>query len=107
MWLIKELARGDTDPTVFSPLPDTFSIRSVYRDGARLYVDVAQDAIAELSGGTEEEWVLLQSLKLTLQWNLPDVENLQILVDGQSRRTLGPAGEDAGHLNVLRPIPLK
>ncbi|OGH55914.1 MAG: hypothetical protein A3I06_12895 [Candidatus Lindowbacteria bacterium RIFCSPLOWO2_02_FULL_62_12] len=104
---MRELSAPDENPAVFAPLPETFPLRSIYLDGARLYLDVSQAALAELGGGTEDERIVLESLRRTLAWNLPDLEQLQILVDGRARRTLGVVGEDAGHVAVDFPIPLK
>lgn len=105
--IVRELSAADSDPSVFPPLPETFPLRSVYLDGSRLYLDMDPDALAELSGGSEDEIIALESLTQTLALNLPQLDQLQILVDGQSRRTLGAAGEDAGHISILRPIRLK
>ena len=104
--VIEELTLPDSDPAVFPPLPETFPLRTAYLDGSRLYLDFSRDAVAGLSGGTEEEIILLESLKRTLAWNLPNVDHLQILIDGQPRRTLGAAGEDAGHIDIWTPIAL-
>lgn len=105
--MIVELSLADADPAVFPPIPETFPIRSVYLDGARLYIDVAQDALQELSGGSEDERLVIESIRKTFAWNLPDLDQLQFLVDGQPRATLGAAGEDAGHIDILSPLTLK
>lgn len=104
--IVRELAQTDSNPSVFSPLPETFPLRSVYVDGSRLYMDMSSSALEELSGGSQEEIILLESLRRTLAWNLPNVDQLQILVDGLPRRTLAASGEDGGHVNVLNPILL-
>ena len=106
-WLVKELTQTDSDPSVFPPLPETFPVRSVYRDGKLLYLDFSGDALSCLSGGSADEIIALESLKQTLAWNLPDLERVQILVDGHPSRTLGAAGEDAGHIDILKPISLR
>ena len=105
--IVKELMTEDSSPAVFTPLPETFPLRSVYFDGSQLYIDIANEGVAELSGGSEDEMIVLESLKQTLAWNLPSVEQFQILVDGVPRRTLGAVGEDAGHINILGPIRIK
>lgn len=105
--MVRELSRPETNPAVFPPLPDPFPVRSVYRDGAKLYLDISVDALRELSGGSEEEILLLEGLRQTLAWNLPDISELQILVDGQPRRTLGVAGDDGGHINIFQPLRLR
>lgn len=105
--IVRELSVPETDPALFPPLPETFPLRSVYLDGTRLYLDVSPEALLELSGGSEEEIIAIESIKRTLSWNLPALDRLQFLVDGQPRRTLGAAGEDAGHLAIFQPILLK
>lgn len=107
--IVRELSAvpPDAEAAVFSPLPETFPLRSVYLDGSRLYLDLAHEALDDFSGGTEEELLALESLKQSVALNLPDLDQLQILVDGLPRRTLGVAGEDAGHISILQPIRLK
>lgn len=105
--IVEELTCVDASAEVFAPLPESFPLRSVYVDGSQLYLDIAHEGLQELSGGTEEELIVLESLKQSLAWNLPDVEKFQILIDGVPRRTLGAVGEDAGHINILGPIRLK
>ena len=104
---VRELSVQDSDPALFTPLPETFPLRTVYRDGARLYLDFSQDAVRELSGGSEDEIIALESLKRTLAWNIPAVDHLQILIEGRPRKTLGVEGEDAGHIDITSPIRLR
>ncbi|MBI4179630.1 GerMN domain-containing protein [bacterium] len=106
-WIVAELTRPDSDPAVFTPLPETFPLRSVFSDGSRLYLDISAAALGDLSGGSMEEIVLLESLKRSFAVNLPEIDQVQILVEGSPRRTLGGGGEDAGHINILDPLPLR
>ena len=49
--------------------------------------------------GVEAETLTLQSIIGTLHTNLPQIEQIRFLVDGQRRETL------AGHADLLRTYP--
>lgn len=102
--IVQSLGQAGDDASVYAPLPETFPLRAVFLEQDRLYIDLAQPAVTEMSGGLEEERIMLAGLSFALGSNLPSVRQMQILVEGMPQLTLGPAGPDAGHLSITRPF---
>jgi hypothetical protein len=84
-------------------LPQGAKLRGAYLGpGGLAAVDLEAEAVAEGAGGTSGELLLVYALVHTVVENVPGVQGVQILVDGQERETL------AGHVKisgVLRPEP--
>jgi hypothetical protein len=74
-------------------------IRAVYLGGrGDLYVDLSAEASRAHSGGSLNEALAVYALVNAVTANLPDVNGVQILVEGQEVDTL------AGHLDLRQPF---
>jgi len=71
----------------------------VYRDKRSIiYIDVSDEFRKNFSGDIRQEFELLKSLYQTITVNIPDTEDVRLLVDGKEIESLG------GHFNALYPL---
>ena len=71
----------------------------VYRDKRSIiYIDVSDEFRKNFSGDIRQEFELLKSLYETITVNIPDTEDVRLLVDGKEVESLG------GHFNALYPL---
>ncbi len=95
--VIGELIKGPGDPTLKPTFPKEARVLSVQtRDGVT-YVNFNKETQTRHSGGSAGEAMTLGSLVLTLT-ELPGVQRVQVLVEGQKQDTL------AGHWDITQPL---
>ena len=71
----------------------------VYRDKRSIiYIDVSDEFRKNFSGDIRQEFELLKSLYQTITVNIPDTEDVRLLIDGKEVESLG------GHFNALYPL---
>jgi hypothetical protein len=71
----------------------------VYRDKRSIiYIDVSDEFRKNFSGDVRQEFEVLKSLYETITVNIPDTEDVRLLVDGKEVESLG------GHFNALYPL---
>ncbi|MYF69605.1 MAG: GerMN domain-containing protein [Proteobacteria bacterium] len=81
-------------------LPSETRLREVYwAEGGLLVVDITGDATLRHPGGITGEVSSIYSVVNSLTYNLPEVSEVQILIDGAEADTL------AGHIDLRRPLP--
>ncbi len=81
-------------------LPAETRLREVYRaEAGLLVVDITGEASVRHPGGITGEVSSVYSVVNSLTHNLPEVSEVQILIDGAEADTL------AGHIDLRRPLP--
>lgn len=72
-----------------SSLPPSTTIRGVFLSSeGTAFIDLSQDAVANLQPGIESETLAVYSIVDSLAANVPDVKRVKILVQGQEAQTL-------------------
>jgi spore germination protein GerM len=96
--LIEALVAGPR--TGLEPLvpPDT-AVRALHvRPDGTAYVDLNGAFAAGVSGGSEDALLAVRSIVETLTTNVPAIERVKILIEGDEPRALG------GHLDLSHPL---
>lgn len=82
-----------------SPLPRGTSLRSFYvTDRGDAFIDLSRQASSGHPGGSFAEALSVSALVNDVTANLPAVQRVQILIEGQQADTL------AGHVDLRRPL---
>ena len=84
-------------PTI--PVADPNAIKPQSPGGELAVINLRSNFVNAHPSGVEVETLTLQSIIGTLHANLPQIEQIRFLVDGQPRETL------AGHADLLRTYP--
>lgn len=78
---------------------DADSMKPQQPGGQLAVIDLRSTFVNQHPSGVEVESLTLRSILETLHANLPEIEQVRFLVDGQARETL------AGHADLLRTYP--
>jgi hypothetical protein len=99
--LARSLLEGPENPDLAAPMPPGVEVRSVHLgDDGVAYVDLAApDAAEPPAAGSTEERLRVYSLVNTLALNVPTVERVVLLWNGEQRASF------SGHLDTSRPLP--
>jgi spore germination protein GerM len=82
-----------------STIPLNVKLLGLYKDEAQmLYVDLSDEVRRNFQGDALSEYLLLDGLYESLVSNVPDFQDVKILVEGQELETLG------GHLYLKYPL---
>ena len=100
--ILEALIRGpaqDLGPT----LPDQTTLRALFiseagTEGGTCYVDLSADIQENHPGGVTTEMLTVYSIVNSLILNIPDIEAVKILIEGQEAITL------AGHIDLQQPL---
>ncbi len=86
-------------PPLMSPFPEGTRVRSLYltADG-NAFVDLSREVSAAHPGGSLDELFTVYALVNALTINVPEINAVQIMVDGREVDTL------AGHIDLRRPL---
>jgi hypothetical protein len=85
--------------TVPVPSTDSNALQPTSTGGELAVIDLRGGFVDQHPSGVEVETLTLESIIGTLHANLPQIEQVRFLVDGQPRETL------AGHADLLRTYP--
>ncbi len=96
--VVEELLRGPADESRLRTLPETTQVRTIYYREGTVWVDLDSAVRDEHPGGTWTEVLAVYSIVNTLVENFPDVEQVQILIEGSESETL------AGHVDITGPL---
>jgi spore germination protein GerM len=98
--VIGELLAGPSRGGAVRTFPPDTQLRQAFYDEAQrlLYLDFNRALVAQAMGGSAMETLTLGALLRTIAIDFPEVEAVQILVDGLEVETLG------GHLDLTRPL---
>lgn len=95
--IIKELAKGSNNGLMRTISADT-ALNALYIDKKTAYVDFSRALITGHPGGAVMENLTVYSIVNSLVLNIPEVEKVRLLIDGQEANTL------AGHIDIRYPF---
>ncbi len=90
---------GETPPSTLVASTDPNALQPVSSGGELAVVNLRSSFVNQHPSGVEVESLTLLSIIGTLHANVPQIEQIRFLVDGQPRETL------AGHADLLRTYP--
>jgi spore germination protein GerM len=98
--VLGELLSGPQSKAAIGVFPENSRLRQAFYDEERrlLYLDFNDALVANLNPGSAIELAVMGSLMRTLAADFPEIQGVQILVDGLEVETLG------GHLDLTRPL---
>jgi len=96
---IVERQLGAAPPGHTSAIPAGVTLRALFLTSrGEAYVDVSRDIVAKHPGGSLHEALTVYAIVNAVTVNLPEVNSVQILVDGHEVDTL------VGHLDLRHPL---
>lgn len=102
--IVEELTKAPEDSDLIRLVPPKLKLRSSYIDGQTIYLDFS-DHLIGAARGTSGEMMLLYSIVNSVLKNLPKKYKLvHFLIEGEMRKTIGPRGEDSGHIAIQYPL---
>ncbi len=99
--IYRELLAGPSREHVALFPEGTELLEAYWTDKGTLYLDWNRTLAQGFRGGSAREHALIASIVRTAGENLPGVERVMILVEGEPVETIG------GHFDVLSPLPVK
>ena len=98
--VLGQLLAGPQSDSALNVFPNKSRLRQAFYDEERrlLYLDFNDAIVTNLNPGSSIELAVMGSLMRTLAMGFPEIERVQILVDGLEVETLG------GHLDLTRPL---
>jgi hypothetical protein len=90
-----ELILKDESRTV----PEGTRLKGVEIKGKTAFIDLSGDATERHKGGSSGEIMTVYSIVNTVTLNFPEIDKVQILINGRKEKTL------AGHIDIGYPIP--
>jgi len=95
---VEEYLKGPAGIAV-SNIPKDVRLLGLYKDADRiLYVDLSDEFRRNFQGDALIEFLLLKGLYESLISNIPDIQDVRIIIEGKETETLG------GHLYLLYPL---
>lgn len=95
---LDELIEGPENDSFASPLPDGTRLLGLRVEGKTATVDFSRELVENHPGGSSFEIQTVYSIVNTLALNFPEIEDVQILVEGKKTDTI------AGHIDVTLPL---
>lgn len=95
--VVRELIKGPAEPDLFRTIPEGTRLLSFEVVEGVAYVNFSRELQANHGGGSAGEVMTLDSLVLSLT-ELPEIDKVQILVEGEKKETL------KGHFEILEPL---
>lgn len=90
---------ADPPPGLVSPIPVGTTVRNVFlSDRREAYVDLGGGVVQNHPGGSLNEALTVYAIVNVLTTNLPEIDAVQILIDGREVDTLG------GHIDLRAPL---
>jgi len=94
--IIQKLLEGPMTPDLFPSIPRETKLQEVFiDDSGRAYLDFTNSISANHPGGIVQEQATIYSIVNSLTYNLPEIQQVKILVGGVEKETL------AGHCLLL------
>jgi len=94
-----EYQLGSAPKPLVASFPTGTTLRSLYlTDSGNAFVDLSAEATTEHSGGSLDELFTVYSLVNALAINVPEINAVQILINGSEVDTL------AGHIDLRQPL---
>lgn len=95
--IVRELIAGPRDPDLIPTIPAETQLNGVEISEGVATVDFSEEIVTEHPGGSTGELMTVYSLVNSLT-ELPEINEVQILVDGQTIDSL------AGHMDLTQPL---
>jgi spore germination protein GerM len=98
--VIESLLEGPKKDTGVSAIPDGTRLLSVLVDDASstLYLDFSTELVSAHPGGSAAEYCTIAAIVKTIAENFPEIEAVQLLIDGSQVDTI------AGHIRADEPF---
>lgn len=97
--IIHALIKGSQNSMVRTISADTL-LRTLYiTKNKTAYADFSQEIRENHPGGSQMEYLTIYSIVNSLVLNVPEIENVKILIEGREFETL------AGHIDIRYPLP--
>lgn len=98
--VVDALLSGPEDPKALSAIPPETRLLAVMvdTDSGTVYLDFSSELVASHPGGSAAEYCTVASIVRTVGENFPEVQRVQILVDGSQIETI------AGHIRADEPF---
>ena len=98
--VVGELLSGPRSKSGLHVFPSEATLRQAFYDEDRrlLYLDFNDALVANMNPGSATELAVMGCVMRTIAVDFPEIERVQILVDGLEVETLG------GHLDLTRPL---
>lgn len=94
---VVELIKGPNNNNLYPTVPPTTKVNTLFISNGIAYIDLSSEVITEHSGGSTGELLTVYSIVFTLT-SFPEIDKVQILVDGHSGETL------VGHMDISIPL---
>ena len=94
---IVELIKGPDTGNLYPTIPPTTTVNALYISNQITYIDLSSEIVNDHPGGSAGELLTVYSIVMTLT-NFPEIEKVQILIDGDSGETL------VGHIDISHPL---
>ena len=94
---IIELIKGPVSNELYPTIPSTTRVNNLYIGDSVAYIDLSSEIINRHPGGSAGELLTVYSIVMTLT-SFPEINKVQILVDGNSGETL------VGHVDTSIPL---
>jgi hypothetical protein len=95
---VEEFLKGPGEG-VISVIPSDSRLLGIYKDTDKiLYVDLSDEFRRNFQGDAYTEFFLLKGLYESLISNVPEIQDVKVLIEGKEIETLG------GHLYLLYPL---
>jgi spore germination protein GerM len=102
--IIAELKEEPGKKNLQSLLPSDLELRSVFLEEDVVYLDF-NEALIGAAEGSSGEMMFLYSIVNSLIANIPeDYKLVKFLVNGEMVKTIGPYGEESGHISIEYPL---
>jgi spore germination protein GerM len=95
--LVEALIAGPREDGI-GAIPASVRLRGVFLHEKTAVIDFSGEIVGDFSGGSTSEYILISSLVQTICGNVPQVEAVRILVQGEEVETIG------GHISVAKPL---
>lgn len=96
--VLRELLGGPHDPRLASAIPEGTRLKRFFIKKTTAYVDLSKDVMEKHQGGSEGELQTIYSIVNTITLNFPEIQDVQILIEGKTESTL------AGHIDISYPL---
>ncbi len=94
---IVELIKGPKNQNLYPTIPQTTTVNALYINEGIAYIDFSSNLIKDHPGGSTGELLTVYSVVTTLT-SFPNIDKVQLLIDGNSGETL------VGHVDTSIPL---
>src|ERR1043165_8815928 len=97
--ILQKLQEGPASKTLFPSLPKDTKVEELFvSDQGTAFIDLTNTIATDHPGGILNEQATIYSIVNSLTYNLPEIQEVKILIGGTEKETL------AGHVLLLLPL---